>query len=76
VETGRGVVYWGFENWMKGTLGMGSLSLKWLTGEGLEGGFLYRGPWVMNGIVWRRESLHGCSVGQHGLGSFTGGFEK
>jgi len=38
---------------MKGALGMGHLSLKWLTGEGLEGGFLYWGPWVMKVRFWR-----------------------
>jgi len=32
-----------FERWMKGALGMGHLSLRRLTAEDLEGGFLY---WV------------------------------
>jgi hypothetical protein len=42
---------------MKGALGMGRLSLKRLTAEGLKGGFLYWGPWVMKGRLWRRASL-------------------
>ena len=35
------------ERWMKGALGLGCLSLKRLTAEGLEGGFVYWVPWVM-----------------------------
>jgi hypothetical protein len=36
-----------FERWMKGALGMELLSLKRLSVEGLKGGLLYWGPWVM-----------------------------
>jgi hypothetical protein len=42
---------------MKGALGMGSLSLKRLTVEGLEGGLLYWVPWVMKGRLWGQTSL-------------------
>jgi len=42
---------------MKGALGMGHLSLKRLTVEGLEGGLLYWVPWVMKGRLWRGVSL-------------------
>jgi len=34
-----------FEKWMKGSLGMGRLSLKRLAAEDFEGGLLYWGPW-------------------------------
>jgi hypothetical protein len=37
---------------MKGTLGMGRLSLKRLTAEGLKGRLLYWVPWVMKGRLW------------------------
>jgi hypothetical protein len=33
------------------------VSLKRLTVEGLKGGLLYQGPWVMKGRVWGRASL-------------------
>ena len=46
-----------FERWMKGALGMGHLSLKRLNGEGLEGGHLSWGPWVMKGRLWGWASL-------------------
>jgi len=39
------------------TLGIGRLSLKRLTAEGLEGGFLYWAPWVSKGWLRGRESL-------------------
>jgi hypothetical protein len=42
---------------MKGALGIGCLSLKRLTAKGLEGGLLYRGPWVMKGRLWGQASL-------------------
>jgi hypothetical protein len=42
---------------MKGALGMGRLSLKRLTVEGLEGGLLYWVPWVMKGRLWGWVSL-------------------
>jgi hypothetical protein len=60
---------------MKGALGMGRLSLKRLTAEGLEVGLLYRVSWVMKGRFWGRASLHGGSVGQRGVGSSTGDFD-
>jgi hypothetical protein len=41
-----------FERQMKGALGMGHLSLKRLTAEGLEGGLLYWVPWVMKERLW------------------------
>jgi len=51
--------------------------VKRFTAEGLEGGFLYWGPWVMKGRFWRRASLFmGGSVGQTGVGSSTGDFER
>jgi len=46
-----------FERWMKGAPGLGHISLKRLTAKGLEGGFLYWGPWVMKGRLWGRASL-------------------
>jgi hypothetical protein len=36
---------------------MGCLSLKRLTEEGLEGGFLYWVTWVMKGRLWGQASL-------------------
>jgi hypothetical protein len=45
------------ERWMKGALGMGRLSLKRLTAEGLEGGLLYWVPWVMKERLWGWVSL-------------------
>jgi len=41
---------------MKWDLGMGRLCLKKLIEMGLEGGLLYRGPWVMKGRLWERAS--------------------
>jgi hypothetical protein len=38
-----------FERWIKEALGMGRLSLKWLTAKGLKGGLHYWVPWVMKG---------------------------
>jgi len=38
-----------FERWMKEALGMGHLSLKRLSAEGLGGRPLYWRPWVMKG---------------------------
>ena len=49
---------------------MGRLSLKWFTGEGLEGGLFYWGFLLMKGRLWRRVSLQ-----QIELGSFTGDYE-
>jgi len=34
---------------MKGAVGMDCFLLKRLTAEGLEGGLLYWGPWIMKG---------------------------
>jgi len=57
VEGGSSVV--DFERWTKGALGMGHLSLKRLTAEGLEG------PWVMKGRLWRQASLFmGAQLGK------------
>jgi hypothetical protein len=42
---------------MKRALGMGYPSVKRLNAEGLEGGLLLWGPWVMNRRLWRRASL-------------------
>jgi hypothetical protein len=42
---------------MKGALGMGHLSLKRLTAEGLDEGLIYRGPWIMKGRLWGWVSL-------------------
>ena len=61
---------------MNGAEGMGRLSLKRLTTEGLDGGLLYWGPWAMKGRLCGRASLHGGSVGQHGVGPSTGDFER
>jgi len=44
-EPGRGHAYLGFDRWMKGALGMEHLSMKSLSGESLDGGLLYWGPW-------------------------------
>jgi hypothetical protein len=41
-----------FERWMKVSLGMGHLSLKRLTADGLKGGLLDWVPWVMKGRLW------------------------
>jgi len=46
-----------FERWLKRALGKVHLSLKRLATEGLKGGLLYWGPWVMKGRLWRWESL-------------------
>jgi len=46
-----------FERWLKGTLEKGRLSLKRLTAEGLKGGLLYWGPWVMSGRLWTWASV-------------------
>jgi len=46
-----------FEKWMKGSLGMGHLSLKRLTAEGREGGLLYWVTWVMKRSLWGQASL-------------------
>ena len=46
-----------FERWMKGALGKECLSVKRLTVEGLEGGLIYWGPWVMKGRLWVWASL-------------------
>jgi len=42
---------------MKGALAKGRPSLKRLPAEGLEGGLLYWGPWIMKGRLWRGASL-------------------
>jgi hypothetical protein len=42
---------------MKGFLGMERLSLKRINVEGLKGGLLYWGPWVMKGRLWGQASL-------------------
>jgi len=42
---------------MKGALGIGCLSLKRLTVEGIEGGILYWVTWVMKGRLWGWASL-------------------
>jgi hypothetical protein len=64
-----------FERWFIGALAKGRLSLMRLTTEGLEGGLLYWGPWVMNGRLWRRASLFmGAQLGN--LEWATGDFER
>jgi hypothetical protein len=66
-----------FERQMKGPLGMGRLTLKRFTEEGLKGGLLYWVPWIMKGRLWRQVSLFiGGSVGQPEVGSSTGDFER
>jgi hypothetical protein len=45
------------ERWIKRALGIGRLSLKRLTAEGLEGGLVYLVPWVMKGRIWGRASV-------------------
>jgi len=76
-DLGGGPCIGNFERWMKGALGMGHLSLKRLTAEGLEEGFLYWVPWVMKGRLWGWASLFiGGSGGQTGVGSSTGDFER
>jgi hypothetical protein len=44
-----------FERWIKGALGMGRLSLKRLTAEGLAGG--HWDPWVIKERLWGRPPL-------------------
>jgi hypothetical protein len=62
-----------FERWMKGALGMGPLSLKRLTAEGLEGWLFYWVPWVMKGRLWGRASLSvGAQVGNLEWACLTG----
>ena len=57
-DLGRGGTSTGsVQRWMKGSLGMGHLSLKRLTTEGLEGGLLYWIPWVMKRRLWGRAAL-------------------
>jgi len=46
-----------YERWMKRDVGMGRLSLKRLTVEGLKGGLLCWVPWVMKGSLWGWASL-------------------
>jgi len=66
------------ERWMNGALGMGRLSLKRLTAEGLKGGLLYWVPWVMKGRLWGQASLFkwaqlGNLEWAHLLGTLTDG---
>jgi hypothetical protein len=46
-----------FERWMKRALGVEWLSLRRLSAQGIEGGLLYWGPWVMKGRLWGWASL-------------------
>ena len=67
-----------FQKWMKGSPGMGHLSLKKLTMEGLEGGLLYWVPWVMKRRLWGQASLFiGAQLGNleltHLLGTLRDG---
>ena len=62
-----------FEKWKKGSLGMGRLSLKSLTAEGLEGGLLYWVPWVMKRRLWGWASLFtGAQLGNLELACLPG----
>ena len=57
----------------EGVLGMGRLSLKRLTAEGLEGGLLYWVPWAMKGRLWGRASLFmGTELGNLEWARLTG----
>jgi hypothetical protein len=42
---------------MKEALGMGCLTLKKFTAEGLKGGLLYWGPWIIKGRLSGQESF-------------------
>jgi hypothetical protein len=42
---GRGLPYFDFEKWMKGSLWMEHLSLKWFSGDCFKGRPLDWGPW-------------------------------
>ena len=64
-----------FERWMKGAIGIGSLSLKRLSVEGLWGGLLYWGLRIRPSLsIWAPLRPRGIWNQEGGRGSYTGDF--
>jgi len=82
-EIGGGLIYRGFERWMKWALWMKRLSLKRLRGGGLRLELLHWGPWKICYESLRiRTSLsmgapfHLRGPGMWWGGSYTGNFDR